>query len=181
MNPLEGFYHRAGAPAPKIEALSGAQVPQPYHRLLVHELDMTSTLEAFVAQPLQLRILQTCDEPDHVCREVVLVGERDGIPAEFGAIRIWVDRLDSAEAQREVREGRQPLGGILRRHGIAHRCRPTGFFRVGCDHVMRDALGLDGGGPLYGRHNLLFDAGTILLAEVTEILPLFGPVADRAS
>ena len=41
---------------------------------------------------------------------------------------------------------------------------------------MRDALGLRGDGPLFGRHNLLYGAHEALMAEVTEILP---PFEDR--
>src|ERR1043165_9844915 len=42
---LDGFYTRAGLRPPLLRQLMGEDVPQPYHSLLVHSLDMTPTLE----------------------------------------------------------------------------------------------------------------------------------------
>jgi chorismate-pyruvate lyase len=176
VNPLEPFYRAAGAAVPSYQLVDGALVPEPFRRLLVHERDMTSTLEAFLGQALSLEVLETRVEGDCLSREVVLTGERDGVPAEFGAIRIHLDRLPEPEARSRVVEGQRPLGRILRDLAIEHRCRPVSFFHVDTDDVMRSALALRGDGPLYGRHNLLFGAGEALMAEVTEILP---PFTDR--
>jgi chorismate-pyruvate lyase len=173
VNPLEPFYRASGAAAPSFEPVDAADVPEPFRRLLVHECDMTSTLEAFLGQPLSLEVLETRIEGACLAREVVLRGDRDGTPAEFGAIRIFLDRLPEDDARRRVRAGRRPLGTILREFEIEHRCRPVSFFRVRADDVMRGALRLDGDGLLYGRHNLLYGAGEDPIAEVTEILPPF--------
>ena len=173
MNPLEPFYRAIGAAAPSFETIRADAVPAPFDRLLVHERDMTSTLEAFVGQPLSLKVLQTRIDGECLSREVVLTGDHDGTPAEFGAIKIFVDRLPVEAARRHVREGHRPLGSVLRELGIEHGCRPVAFFHVRADAVMREALGLNGDVPLYGRHNLLYGAKDVLLAEVTEILPPF--------
>lgn len=173
MNPLEPFYRASGAAVPSYETVDGMAVPEPFRRLLVHERDMTSTLEAFLGQPLSLKVLETRVEGDCLSREVVLLGDRDGTPAEFGAIRIHLDQLPGADARRRVEDGQRPLGSILRELAIEHHCRPASFFHVGTDDVMRRALALRDDGPLYGRHNLLYGAGDALMAEVTEILPPF--------
>jgi len=173
VNPLEPFYRASGVAVPSYEAVDGAIVPEPYRRLLVHDRDMTSTLEAFLGQPLSLKVLETRREDDCLSREVVLTGDRDGTPAEFGAIRVHLDRLPDGAARHRVEEGRWPLGRILRDLAIEHRCRPVSYFRVGTDELMRRALALRADGPLYGRHNRLYGASDALLAEVTEILPPF--------
>jgi hypothetical protein len=43
--PLDEFYARSGLPLPRIERTSGEEVPEPYRSLLVHQNDMTPTLE----------------------------------------------------------------------------------------------------------------------------------------
>ena len=171
VGPLVPFYRTAGEPMPTVRIRAGSTLPEPYRELLSHEQDMTSKLEAYVDQSLSLTVLDTRDEDGDVCREVVLMSDGDGQPVEFGAIRIYVDRIPLELARIRVREGHRPLGRILREHGIKHRCCPTGFFEVDCDRVMRDALGITGEHVLYGRHNLLYLADESQLAEVTEILP----------
>jgi len=46
-HPLDEFYARAGLPMPSLQELTGKEVPEPYRSLLVHENDMTPTLEQF--------------------------------------------------------------------------------------------------------------------------------------
>ena len=113
MNPLEPFYRAIGAAAPSFALLEGSHVPEPYRRLLVHERDMTSTLEAFIGQPLSLKVLETRNDGTCLAREVVLMGDRDGIPAEFGAIRIFLDQLplDAARRRRPARPRRPATTG----------------------------------------------------------------------
>ena len=43
--PLSDFYARAKLPLPRIEVIPGDEVPEPYKSLLVHENDMTPTLD----------------------------------------------------------------------------------------------------------------------------------------
>src|SRR5208337_3596481 len=42
---LERFYAQMRLPLPRIEQVKENEVPEPYHRLLVHSSDMTPTLE----------------------------------------------------------------------------------------------------------------------------------------
>ena len=42
-HPLDEFYANAGRALPKIEAVDGIAVPEPYRQLLVHDGDMTPT------------------------------------------------------------------------------------------------------------------------------------------
>src|SRR5258708_40329644 len=55
--PLDDFSARSGLPLPPIERLAGEQVPEPYRSLLVHDTDMTPTLESFHGARIHLQIL----------------------------------------------------------------------------------------------------------------------------
>ncbi len=67
VHPLDDFYARAGMRLPRIERLAGDDIPEPYRALLVHENDMTPTLEKYysemiLAERLPLgTILRTCE------------------------------------------------------------------------------------------------------------------------
>ena len=170
LEPLQAFYAEAGRALPAIEAIDSDATPEPYRTLLVHHRDMTSALEAFHSQPiaLQPRVMHRRD--DLLSREVLLVGERDGRPVEYGAITIELSAFPEA-AQAEVIEAKRPLGAILHDYGIAHRSEPSAFLRVVPDEHMRTVLHMNGCDRLYGRCNVLRRDDHAVLARVVEILP----------
>ena len=172
-DPLAQYYAAMRKPLPRFDVISSSCIPLPFHQLLVHECDMTPTLEAFHEQPLILRVLRKRINGEVLERTVTLVGDRDGKAVEFGAIRINLNVFDP-QAQTQICQCRVPLGSILRDQAIDHCGIPTAFIRVEPDELMACALGLEGGWRrlgLYGRHNELYDVKGTPLAEVVEVLP----------
>ena len=96
--PLKEFYTRAKLPLPRIEAIPGEAVPEPYKSLLVHSNDMTPTLEGFHKSEIHLEILSRERRGDFYFREVVLRLNDSEQAVEFGAIKIYVARFPE-EAQ----------------------------------------------------------------------------------
>ncbi len=177
MFPLEEFYADRGDVVPQVEAVQGADVPAPYRELLVHERDMTSTLEEYHGQRIGLRLLEVRRDGEWLRRQVVLLTENDHKPVEYGAIRIDLSAFD-LEAVRNIVGCRQPLGSILHDCGVEHVCRPSAFFRFESDLTTRSAFRLTGSKTLYGRHSVIYDGQERTLAEVVEILP---PIATNES
>lgn len=171
LTPLDDFYAAEGRGMPDIVPLAGDAVVEPYRTLLVHENDMTPTLEAFCGERLHLRVLEAIEAGHELRRRVVLVTAGDR-PIEFGAIRIRLDHFDE-DARMEIREGYKPLGTLLGERAIAHVCHPAAFFRARADERICAAFGLDAPQDLFGRHNMLEDRAGTLMAEVVEILPPF--------
>lgn len=160
-----------GAAPPAISRLDGEEMPQPYRRLLVHDRDMTPTLEAVFGQPIHLRVLQQWTSGEMLTRQVLLVLGREGSPVVFGAIRIHLDAFP-LPAREEILQGHKPLGAILHHHRLEHQSRPQAFIRVEADGPISRALrGPTPGSLLYGRLNLLESLQKGTLAEILEILP----------
>lgn len=174
--PLSEFYEVAGVPFPAVTRIDGPEMPDPYRRLLVHQRDMTPTLEAAYGQMIHLRVLKHSLRDDVFSRQVLLVLEDGETVVEFGGIKIYLQHL-SAEAKRLVLEKREPLGTILRTQGIAHQSRPAAYLRMTSDAVIGDALGLAEPCVLYGRCNVLSDFSQNVLARVVEILPPLDGIA----
>jgi chorismate-pyruvate lyase len=168
--PLSEYYAEAGAPLPKVAAIDGAAMPEPYRSLLAHERDMTPTLEEACGGPVELRVLKYSLREDVFSRLIVLAAAPRGTLVEFGAIKIYLDRFPAA-ARDLIVAMKQPLGTILRTEGIAHASRPAGYFEVISDGLIGAALRLEAPARLYGRRNVLRDAGGGTLARVIEILP----------
>src|SRR5437899_6770711 len=84
-HPLDDFYKLAGQTLPPLVAVDGEAVPEPYKRLLVHQNDMTPTLEGFYQRRLHLQVLGRRRQGDNYYREVILLLDGTNQPVEFGA------------------------------------------------------------------------------------------------
>jgi chorismate-pyruvate lyase len=168
--PLDSFYARAGRPLPLIEAVAGEAMPEPYRDLLVHDVDMTSTLERYYNGRVRIEIIQSERRDDFYFRALVLIIEGTLKRIEFGAIRINLSLFKPA-ARQLILEGAQPLGRILQMCDVPYTSRPKAFLRMRSDAYINQALGLEGSLALYGRRNTLFDPKQRAYAEIVEILP----------
>ena len=172
IDPLTFFYMRADLPPVVLEPVVGEEMPEPYKALLVHDNDMTPTLEDHHGEGMYLYVLDQDRDSTTCARQVVLLGEKSEKPAEFGAIYINLEPLP-AQARALVSQGHKPLGGILAEYDIPHKGSPKSYCKVQADETIRKALQLDPAGEymLYGRRNQLLTPEGGLLAEVVEILP----------
>ena len=168
--PLDEFYTEAGLALPPVQRVEGLDVPEPCRQLLVHDSDMTPTLEAFHGERIHLRMLARWLDGVSYSRQVVLTLNGSARPVEFGAIVIHLEHFPPA-AREEVLEGRRPLGTILHDHRIAHQSRPLSFIRVTSDRIMNEALHLPEPRALYGRRNIIRGGDGNELATIIEILP----------
>ncbi len=148
------------------------EMPEPCRSLLVHNRDMTGTLERFFESPIHIEPLLVRRDGDDLCREVVLVAASNGKTrrVEAGAIRIRLAAFPEA-ARCAVLESRTPLGAILVEHEIPFQSHPRGYFRTTTNDFLRQAFPDDPDGTHYGRHNVLSLSDGTVLAEVVEILP----------
>lgn len=172
--PLAGFYTTAGKPLPGIREIAAAEMPDPYRRLLVHDRDMTTTLESFHGVRTHLRLLSSKSDGGVYRREVVLVLAGFEKPVEFGAVAIHLELLPS-DARQAVMNAQRPLGGVLVGCGVKFTSRPKAFISIEPDEIISKVLELERRATtLYGRCNALLDAQGRVLADIVEILP---PVA----
>lgn len=168
--PLDDFYRESGLALPKIDLVDGTLVPQPYYQLLVHDGDMTPTLEDFHGATIHLKVLRREKRNNIYLREVVLLTDERNSPVEFGAIKIFLELFPTA-ARNDILAERLPLGTILGKYKIIHTSRPKGFLRIESDAFINRALALTGKHTLYGRRNTLSNPEGHPLAEIVEILP----------
>lgn len=169
-HPLDEFYANAGLVLPRIDIVPGVAVPEPQKTLLVHQGDMTPTLEKFHESTIHLQVIRREKRGNFYYREVLLRTDDENKPVEFGAIKIFLD-LFPVDARNDVLSERLPLGTILAKHNIPHLSRPKAYLRVTSDQHVNHALELTGQHQLYGRRNTLKTPDNQPLAEIVEILP----------
>ena len=167
---LSFFYSGRELDVPPIEIMEPHALPEPAHQLLAHTNDMTSTLEQFHRQPVQLRVLNRQRVGETYLREIRLQLARGGATVEYGVICIHLKHFTKA-ARRMILAEEQPFGRILHAQAVACQNRPQLFFRILSDAWLERMFGFSGPRWLCGRRNLLQDCERRLLAQVIEILP----------
>ncbi len=166
--PFSELYDLSGMDAPKLEFIPGQQIPLPQKDLLVHQWDMTSTLENFCRQRIHVKPLQILKKGTDYLRQVVLECDNEH-PVLFGAIRINLALLPE-DIQDIILGNREPLGGILNKNNIPYASRPKAFFRVNSDSLMDEVLNIHSSSQLFGRVNQLITPNDEILVDVVEVL-----------
>ncbi len=146
------------------------EVPQPYHRLLVHEHHMTVTVEAHHNDLVDVIVLAEHAGADTYARKILLALQQSRRVVQFGLMRVHL-RYCSEEVKREILAGQTPLGRILINHNVLRRIEPTAFLRVTPGPEMVKWFGLDEPRPTYGRLALIHCEGR----PAVELLEIVAP------
>jgi chorismate-pyruvate lyase len=170
MWPLNLFYAYYKRDMPEITPLFDWHMPEPYKQLLVHERNMTPTLEAFYTSSIHIERLNVVPDKQECSREVILHLDTDKRPVEYGASRIFLNNLPQ-KAIDQICEGHMPLGTILNQNNCQHTVELSGFFKVKPTSFFTNVFSSTNGTPLYGRRNTLVALNGKPIAEVCEILP----------
>ena len=174
VHPLDEFYARSGMALPRIERVAGEELPEPQRTLLVHQNDMTPTLENFHGSQIHLEVLKRDLRGDFYFREVALRLDGNEQVVEFGASKISLP-LFSAKGRQLILEERVPLGRILKECDMPHTTRAKAFFWLFADDLIAGVLGVRPGTKLFGRKATISDAQQRPLSEVVEVLPSVKP------
>ena len=170
LHPLDLAYARAGLEPPDARPIAPDDIPQPYRSLLVHQRDMTLTLEAHFGGRVVLRPLSTFTAGPWYYRRVLLAQEYSGRPVEMGAIRIKLAAFPR-KVQAEIRRNQVPLGRILRDGGVDFTSMPREFFAVAPNAEMMGVFWMREPRTLYGRRTEVLLDGKAL-GDIVEVLPL---------
>jgi len=153
-----------------IKWIDGPAMPQPYRGLLVHERDMTSTLEAYYDSKVSLEVVNVTHEKGEYVREVLLNSQVLDKAVEYGAIEVVLDHFPAVEKEAII-AGREPLGSILNNMDHPYFSRPRGFFSIVAPKICQERFGCGENDLLYGRYNKLSNGKNETLASIIEIMP----------
>lgn len=167
--PLNVVYARAGVDMPAWRMVTPDQIPAPYRSMLVHDDDMTSTLEHHYGGQVVLRALSTFSRGGWYFRRVLLVQEYSGRPVEMGAIRIklgaFETRLKAAILKNEV-----PLGRLLGEGRFNYASRVKGYVALTPNPEMMGVFWMREPRTLYGRRTEIMHASR-KIGDIVEVLP----------
>lgn len=168
--PLDALYARAGIIGPVVKRTTAERLPPPYNSLLVHQDEMTSTLERHFGGRVTVRMLATFLRGRSYFRRVLLALEKTGRPVSMGAVRLRLDVFSPAVRARILGE-KAPLGRILSDAGVLYKSRPTAFLELTPNTEILGVFWMSEPQTLYGRRTELTVAGD-KMGDIVEILPL---------
>lgn len=155
---------------PRCEIIPPAEVPPPYHDLLVHEHHMTVTVEAHHGDLVDVRILAHRHEDDYYARQILLTLKQTGKVVQFGIVRVDLT-VCSPEVREEIVAGQTPFGRILINHNVLRRIEPTAFLRIHPGAPLREWFGMSESRPVYGRLAYIYYDGQ----PAVELLEIVAP------
>jgi chorismate-pyruvate lyase len=153
---------------PSYEVIPAADVPQPYHALLVHEHHMTVTVEAYHGDLVNVRILDRYHVGDIYARKILLTLQKTDKVVQFGIVRVNLSFV-SQEVRDEILAGQVPFGRILINHNVLRRIEPTAFLRIQPGPMMMEWFGMSEPTPVYGRLGYIH-CDNIRAVELLEIV-----------
>ncbi len=157
---------------PRVKIVTPKQIPQPYRSLLVHDTDMTLTLERHFGDRVALRPLSTFTSGRSYFRRVLLVQKYSGRPVEMGAIRMKLDAF-GARVKKQILKNEIPLGRILRDAGFKYVSHAMTFLAIRPNPEMMGVFWMREPKTLYGRRTEIVRDG-VKIGDIVEVLP---PVA----
>jgi chorismate-pyruvate lyase len=167
--PWDRVCARTAVVAPSVTVISPTEIPQPYRSLLVHDSDMTRTLEQHSGDRAILRPLSTFVSGTSYFRRVLLVKAASGHPLAMGAIRVRLD-VFPPRLRAKIVAGEIPLGRILREGRFSYTSTVTALLAVEPTAEMMGIFWMPESRTLYGRRSEMFRKNT-KFADIVEVLP----------
>jgi hypothetical protein len=146
------------AQLPRCREIPADQIPEPCHRLLVHNKHMTVTLEEHYGEPVRVRPYLVRHEGDVYARKLDLVVGPDDLVIMTG-IMMFNLSFATPEVREQIIEQRLPLGRILIAHNILREISTTSFLEIAGDDPLAARFGLDPPRAAYGRLATIFCNG----------------------
>lgn len=150
-------------------------VPEPYHRLLVHTHHMTVTVERFYESPVDVRVLNTKRAGNEYSRKILLTLKDDSRKVvQFGLVRINLG-VCPEPVRNAIVEGKTPLGRVLIEHNMLRRIEPIAFLRVTLSPSMAEWFHVPSGTQTYGRVGVIYTGDR----PAVEVLEILAPVPEK--
>ncbi len=167
--PLNVVYRRAGVEMPEWRTVDPEEIPSPYRSMLVHDDDMTRTLERHYGGPVMLRALSTFASGAWYFRRVLLVQEYSGRPVEMGAIRMKLDAFGTT-LKTQILKNEVPLGRLLVDSRFAYASRVKDYLALAPNPEMMGVFWMREPRTLYGRRTEILH-GRSKIGDIVEVLP----------
>jgi hypothetical protein len=135
--------------------VAAADIPEPFHWLLVHKNHMTKVLEAQYGRPMELEVVKHALEDEFYTRKILLRPQGADAIVEVGVVRLNF-RYMSRDVRDEILKRETPLGAILIRHKVLRKVEPRWYLRFPANAPLLAAAGATFPHETYGRIGTIY-------------------------
>ena len=139
--------------------------------MLVHELHMTVTMEAYYDCPVEVVVLQTRDEGGLYLRQSLLKKLGTDSVIQYGIVRFNLEYVTEPVRQ-EILSESIPLGRILIQHNVLRHIDLGAIVKLTAGPALSRHLPLTTGETTYGRMATIFCNG----APAVDLLEISAPL-----
>ena len=132
-----------------------AQIPEPFHWLLVHRNHMTKVLEAQYGRPMDLDVVKYQLDDEFYTRKIILRPQGHDTIVEVGVVRLNF-RFMTPEIRQEILERHTPLGAILIRHKVLRKVQPRWYLKFPANAPLLAAAGAVFPHTTFGRIGTIY-------------------------
>jgi hypothetical protein len=132
-----------------------ADVPEPFHWLLVHKNHMTKVLEVQYGRPMELEVVKHHLEDEYYTRKIILRPQGTDAIVEVGVVRLNF-RFMSRDVRDEILKRETPLGAILIRHKVLRKVEPRWYLKFPANAPLLAAAGATFPHTTYGRIGTIY-------------------------
>ena len=145
------LYHQA-------EHVAREAVPEPYHRMLVHEHHMTVTMEAYHDCAVEVEGIDSGFVDDLYCRKILLRNDATREIVQFGIVRFNFNFVTDSVRQ-EIESRKIPMGRVLIQHNVLRHIDLGAIIRLNAGPGLAHYLRMNERETTYGRMAPIFCDG----------------------
>jgi hypothetical protein len=153
------------------EHVAREATPEPYHRMLVHEIHMTVTMESYYDCPVEVVVLQTRDEGGLYLRQSLLKKDGTDDVIQYGIVRFNLNYV-TQPVRDQILSEKVPLGRILIQHNVLRHIDLGAIIRLTAGPGLCRYLPMNVGESTYGRMATIFCNG----APAVDLLEVSAPL-----
>ena len=135
-----------------------AAVPEPYHRMLVHEHHMTVTMESYHDCKVEVEVVESRLVDDLYCRKILLRNDITGEVVQFGIVRFNFGFVTDSVRQ-EIESQEIPLGRVLIQHNVLRHIDLGAIIELNAGPGLAHYLQMDESETTFGRMATIFCDG----------------------
>jgi chorismate-pyruvate lyase len=146
-------------------------VPEPYHRMLVHEHHMTVNMEAYHNCKVEVEVIEARFIDDLYCRKILLRNAVTNEVVQFGIVRFNFTFVTDA-VRKEIESQEIPLGRVLIQHNVLRHIDLGAIIELNAGPALAHYLQMAEKATTYGRMATIFCDGlpAVDLLEVSSVL-----------
>lgn len=141
------------------EHVARESVPQPYHRMLVHEHHMTVTMESYHDCSVEVQVVESKNVGDLYCRKILLNKQGLDQNVQFGIVRFNFDFVTDSVRQ-QIESESIPLGRVLIQHNVLRHIDLGAIVKFQAGPGLGRYLQMAAGQETYGRMATIFCNGS---------------------